>query len=217
VRFRRWIIVYGGFTQNLATQGAAGDLWVELYYKHAGPDCAVLYFPWHYSTAALANLVEAHCRPSDRVEVFGYSYGGQTAIELTWRLHRRGIPVYALELGDPVYRSKWFVMRWRSLIPTRWPSRKPIGRLGAIRLAAEQITYLSGRIIKTLIPELEIPTDVHRCQVHYQSTSIPMGHFVRYADGNRAINRIEENRLHEQMDSPASGWYRACLSAASKE
>lgn len=121
-----WHIVISGFLQNEGKPTGMVQLWRELHKEHAGPDTCVALRTWRDDMNALAEMIW-RLRQKDEpthllsfqpwVYIYGYSWGGTTAVHLARQLQRRGIPVRAMVLSDAVYRHRYFAGNWRALVP----------------------------------------------------------------------------------------------------
>lgn len=116
----RWIVVIGGFLQNRGKPTGIVRLWSDLH-CHRDEHTELLLLNWSDDPREYAGLIWALAQEHDRpvtVLVFGFSWGGQTAINLCRELQRRGLQVRHLVLSDAVYRHWWLPRRWTSLL--RW-------------------------------------------------------------------------------------------------
>lgn len=123
----RWHICTSGFRQETGEQTGLQRLWLRLGALR-DPGTCVLLEPWDLDVDNLAELIWL-CRPEggsqDRpclcpiVKIYGYSWGGWTAVLLARQLRRGGIHVRHLVLCDAVYRPRPWLLRWIAL--TSWP------------------------------------------------------------------------------------------------
>lgn len=118
-----WHIVIGGFLQHEGQPVGMVRLWRELYGLHASPETVVALRSWDDSMSNLAEMMYRH-RPhsgeSAQVKIYGYSWGGASAINLCRRLDELGFSVERLLLCDAVYRSWVPIMRFfRAFCPHR--------------------------------------------------------------------------------------------------
>jgi pimeloyl-ACP methyl ester carboxylesterase len=113
-----WHFVISGFTQREGESNGWGQLWRKLNYL-SNDGCCVEFKTWRQRWSDVADLVE-QWRPQNRdpvVKIYGYSFGGMSAVILASELKRRGIGVRHLLLADAVYRC-WTVLGWwRSMVP----------------------------------------------------------------------------------------------------
>lgn len=117
---REWHFVFGGFLQDLNGSRANGTLvlWGKLHNEMAAPDSVVEWHPWSANVDALAEKVLEfkNCTPPE-ICVYGYSWGGTTAMRFARSLRRRGLRVRVMVLADAVYRHWYTLGQWRALIP----------------------------------------------------------------------------------------------------
>lgn len=108
-------MVIGGFQQNEGRPTGIVRLWRRL--RAADPQAEVLLRSWADNWNHLAELIW-QCRNGDLPDVclHGYSWGGASAVRLARELHRRGVPVRAMVLCDAVYRHRYRLGWWRSLV-----------------------------------------------------------------------------------------------------
>ena len=95
------------------------QLWRDLHWVHAGPNTCVTLRAWNSDWNALAELIWRISRgqPMPRIAIYGYSWGGMSAVILARQLQRRGIKVQWMVLSDPVYRHWYPLGNWRTLVP----------------------------------------------------------------------------------------------------
>ena len=115
-----WHIVLSGFLQRAGDVNGVVLIWNELRrLVHGRPDAVAQLHSWNANLVDLAELI-ARTRPSEempRVHIYGYSWGGQSAVNLARELGRRGVPVDRLVLSDAVYRHWYKLGWWRAFVP----------------------------------------------------------------------------------------------------
>lgn len=115
-----WHIVFGGFLQDTTGSRSNGTLvlWGKLHNEMAAPDSCVEWHPWSANVDALAEKIyEFHNGFPPTICVYGYSWGGTTAMRFARSLRRRGLRIRSMILSDAVYRHWYAVGQWRALIP----------------------------------------------------------------------------------------------------
>lgn len=159
--YRHAHVLIGGFTQRL-DQRANGVFkrFDEVYQCYAGPECLVQYFPWYLGPREIAESLEAldqEClithRRRIRIQLAGFSFGGQTVANVCRDLYRKQVIVDSVCLCDAVARRgrlgwvramnpftrihfpenvrrlRWIVQmnrRWRFTPPFFHPSGHPV-------------------------------------------------------------------------------------------
>jgi pimeloyl-ACP methyl ester carboxylesterase len=115
---KRWIILFSGFRQDASEMTGTIRAWRTLYERHAGPTSVVAIHPWNTHARMIAHMVRNN-RNGEMPDVVlgGYSFGGQTAVNVAEQLRLCGIFVRQLVLSDPVYRHNYYAGWWRSLMP----------------------------------------------------------------------------------------------------
>lgn len=115
---KRWIILFSGFRQDASTMTGSVKVWRSLYDQHAGPQCVVSLYPWDTAARPLAHMIRNNRNGEDpEIILGGYSFGGQTAVNLAKQLQFCGLYVSKMVLADPVYRHRYYAGWWRSLMP----------------------------------------------------------------------------------------------------
>ncbi len=115
---RIWHIVIPGFLQNEGKPVGMVQLWRDLHQAHAWPDTCVELREWNSDWNALAELIWRYRgEGAPRIAIYGYSWGGMSAVFLARQLQRRGIGVKWMVLSDPVYRHSYPLGNWRTLVP----------------------------------------------------------------------------------------------------
>jgi hypothetical protein len=118
VRPTAWHICIGGFQQHEGEPNGTLNLWQILSHLRS-PKTVVMLREWNADWSALADLIfRASNGRAPAINIYGYSWGaGYGAMQLARQLGRRGLQVHKMVLADPVYRSRWFLLRWLAL---RW-------------------------------------------------------------------------------------------------
>ena len=120
-----WHILIGGFHQRFnADNGLAATRSDLLRLYGRGPDLSdVVYLPWYMSADDYAGYIyrNGNFRSPDPpgIQIAGYSYGGQTAINLCRALQDLGVVVQRLCLIDPVRRRSRMPWGWLAAV-NRW-------------------------------------------------------------------------------------------------
>lgn len=115
-----WHLCISGFTQTEGQLTGLMRLCLELGIRHNGPRTRVELRKWNDDWSDVAEFIWL-TRPNGasggpRVNVYAYSWGaGWGFTQLAQQLRQRQIEVSSAVLCDPVYRSRWLSMQWRSL------------------------------------------------------------------------------------------------------
>lgn len=120
VAVHEWHIVFGGFQQdqNGSRQNGTLTLWGKLHNEMAGPNSVVEWHPWSANVDALAEkILEFKNGVPPTICVYGYSWGGTTAMRFARALRRRGLRIRCMVLADAVYRHWYALGQWRALVP----------------------------------------------------------------------------------------------------
>jgi pimeloyl-ACP methyl ester carboxylesterase len=115
---REWHFVISGFTQREGASNGWSKLWRKLN-KLSTDICCVECKTWKQPWSDVAELVE-EWRANDRdpvVNIYGYSFGGCSAVLLARELKRRDLSVTHMLLADPVFRWWNILGAWRSMMP----------------------------------------------------------------------------------------------------
>jgi len=113
-----WHIVISGYLQDRAQRTGMAHLGRSLMLKFSGrDDTRVSTLAWDDNMASMAEMVWRDSTRDDQTHicVYGYSWGGQSAIHLCRALQNRGLVVSHLVLCDPVYRHRYWLGQWRTL------------------------------------------------------------------------------------------------------
>lgn len=190
LEMREWHIVISGFAQRRGTLNGMVTIWKDLIdIVQSKPSARVELLLWNDNIADMAELIKRTSPDLEMpiVNIYGYSWGGQTAVNLAKELRRRSIKVNHLTLSDPVYRASRFLMffwllQWRSF----WDSFK-----------------------------INVPDNVIRATAFYQRSNYPRGHFLQA--NNPGLTEIDEpvilNTDHCWMDNQDE-FRKACRQAA---
>jgi len=114
-----WYIVIGGYLQREGEPNGMVRLWRWLHGRHTSSVCRVEFRTWNDRFESLVELIWL-LRPNGRATViylYGYSWGGMSAVLLARQLQQRGIRVKRLTLADAVYRHWYWLGQWRALVP----------------------------------------------------------------------------------------------------
>lgn len=107
-------IVIAGFTQKFGLQGNGIDrLDHELHKLYGGQDTRNWYLPWYCDVTGYAESIFNYGKDA-KIQIAGYSFGGQTAVNLCRELAVRGVSVDRLCLIDAVKRRSRFPWGWLS-------------------------------------------------------------------------------------------------------
>ncbi len=107
-----WHIVLSGFMQHAGDVNGTVVIWDEM--RFLVPDAAVVaHHGWNANLADVAELIKklSPDATKPRVNIYGYSWGGWSAVLLAYQLRRRGINVVHMVLCDAVYRH-WYHLGW---------------------------------------------------------------------------------------------------------
>ena len=113
-----WHILLSGFMQRASDVNGVVLIWDEL--RYIVPDHAVVKLHgWDCNLADIAELIKrtSPAGPKPLVNIYGYSWGGYSAVLLSRELQRRGVPVQRLVLCDAVYRHWYCLGWWRAFAP----------------------------------------------------------------------------------------------------
>lgn len=139
-----WHIVIAGHLQNQGQLVGMTRLWWDLYQAHVGTRTAVLFREWDCDVETLAERIWRFRGNGDgpRICLYGYSWGGMTAILLARALADRGLKVAYLVLSDAVYRHRYRLGNWRTLchwIPIRIPAN-----VGSVHAFRQRVSWPRG-------------------------------------------------------------------------
>lgn len=192
--FRTAHIFVAGFTQRVGrSSNGVYRLFDECYRRFASQSTLVEYFPWYIHPQHIAELTAERDREcqhqsgsSLRVQIVGYSFGGQTAAHICDELDARSVGVEHLVLCDPVARY---------------------GRLGWLRAANPWSVIHVPRSVKS------IDWFAQRHPRWQMSPPFfnPRGHRVDWAGGEVVERRVYHT--HSNIDN-APAFHRAVMDAA---
>lgn len=121
---RTWHVVISGWLQNEGQPTGMVRLWRDLHARFTARRVRVELRVWNDRWDALAEFIwrlrsQAPVWPfaKPRIVIYGYSWGGYSAVVLARLLQRRGLPVEHLVLSDAVYRHWYLLGQWRALLP----------------------------------------------------------------------------------------------------
>ncbi len=113
-----WHLLFRGLRQEEGDLSGMQRLWRELLSQHGGPDTVVDCRAWWENVNEIAENIFAHANSKPPIIcLYGYSWGGFTAVKLARELLRRGLPVRYMVLTDAVYRHYYRLGHWRALVP----------------------------------------------------------------------------------------------------
>jgi len=111
-------VLFAGFTQRWSNpfNGFSGlyyDIW-KMYQTEQGTD--IHYFPWYILTEDFAKRCAHYHISGDtpKLSISGYSFGGQSAVNLCWAFFHLNWKVPRLCLVDPVRRASYMPWGWLS-------------------------------------------------------------------------------------------------------
>lgn len=190
LEMREWHIVISGFQQRRGKLNGMVTIWRDLIdIVQSKPSARVELLLWSDSVSEMAEQIKLLSPELEMpiVNIYGYSWGGQSAVNLAKELRRRSIKVNRLTLSDPVYRASRFLMffwllQWRAF----WDSYT-----------------------------ITVPDNVLRATAFYQRSNYPRGHLLKAA--NPGLTEIDEpvivNTDHCWMDQN-DDFRTACRNAA---
>ncbi len=182
------IVCISGFSQN---QGGHRDNGVlKLYHWLKGTlaeidEAEVYYRSWNHNWNHFAKFIHygndafgSDSAPTPAtVIIVAYSYGaGWGAMRLARELQALGIDVRDMVLSDPVYRSAWWLLAWRSMIPSRQCQGKERTKIGLLFRAVRYLLWRLGQALPWLVPEITVPNNVERLWIARQDRNLPQGH-----------------------------------------
>lgn len=115
---REWVILVSGFLQDHGEPNGMVGLWRKIHALQAGPDSAVMLYPWWFDYRTTAEFMwRLRNGGPSRVTLIGYSWGGVGCVRLAQELRKRGIAVNHMILSDAVYRHGYWLGNWRAFVP----------------------------------------------------------------------------------------------------
>ena len=111
---------------------------------------------WKFDAAAMANWLHRHLPQKDHtILVAAYSWGGGWGFpQLAKECDKRGLRIRMAVLCDPVYRSPYFIGKWKSMV-----NRNDWYSVGGI-----------------LAPKIKVPASVDEVAWFYQRQNKPQAH-----------------------------------------
>lgn len=120
MKIHEWHIVVSGFRQRQGNLNGMDKIWdmAEIRAK-SRPDARAMIYPWHCDVADIAGLIMRKRDPDTMplVNLYGYSWGGMTCVNLSEELRDREIDVRTMVLSDAVYRHWHRGGQWRTFLP----------------------------------------------------------------------------------------------------
>ncbi len=177
----RWIIPISGFSQHPNQRTGMSELALKM---HEGigkaPGCWVHpVLVWNADWESLARSMQVNsCHDDTKIFIVAYSWGaGWGAVQLSQKLRRIGMEVDALFLADPVFRSRFWLMSWRS-------------------------RFIKNSLFRFLTPKITIPSNVKRVEWTRQFNNFPQAHDLVAASPSTVIPPaiIEQDKVHNMMD-----------------
>lgn len=117
-------ILIAGFTQRQGTYGNGIDgIYRDLHWKfHKYDDTVIWYFPWYCDIKGTAEFISRSAaklyridKSRPRIQLAGYSFGGQTSVDLAHELlARNSIKIDRMTLCDAVRRRSRSAFGWLS-------------------------------------------------------------------------------------------------------
>lgn len=176
----RWIIPISGFSQHPNQRTGMSELALKM---HEGigkePGCWVHpVLVWNADWESLARSIQVNSCRDAKIFIVAYSWGaGWGSVQLARCLRKIGMEVEAMFLCDPVYRSRFWCMTWRSRLT-------------------------KNSLLSWLVPVVKIPSNVKLVDWTRQFEDWPQGHDLVEASPSTVIPPaiIEQGVIHNQMD-----------------
>jgi hypothetical protein len=172
-------VCISGFTQNDAFLHGVMKLSERLREQNIVDEfkSRIDLFQWNSDWKKIAEyywLLQEHYLEKTTICVYAYSWGaGWGAMQLAKRLARNGMYIRVMVLSDPVYRSRWFTFKFRSM------------------LARDSM----------FAPIIHVPHNVQEVFNLYQTTNRPQGHRLIATNGTKIHPSIHvPNTEHQKMD-----------------
>lgn len=184
--------LFGGFLQRAGVTNGVAGLAVELDRELDPRYHRVQYHPYRTDVLDHAQYLAflAGCRGVDvRINVYAFSYGGDTACRFCDALEAVGLRAHQVVLCDPVARFRYAY----TMLP-KWMRRRPLRGL-----------------VDCFRPSLRFPASVGSIHVFEQTVQPPWPSQVYHGE-----RRVQPQRLpypHVHMDN-STEFREACLSAA---
>ena len=115
---KRWIVCTTGFLQHEGDATGTEILQDAIHRLCSCADTRVLLKSWRDNPQDLARRIHHHTPDDSRPTVIlvGYSYGGYTSVLIARELRKYGIDVEWLILCDPVWRPRFLINYWLSML-----------------------------------------------------------------------------------------------------
>ena len=159
-----WNIIISGRTQEEGDNNGSHDIWFEMRCEHIFPSVFVELRTWNNNWSKLAQKILLTSGTTATVRIYGYSWGGSSAMRLAEELQKRGIEVVEMVLCDPVYRSQVpLVFLWRSMINKVWfaPKIKIPCNVRHVRWLRQRVNKPQGHDLVAVCPDktiIDVPT-----------------------------------------------------------
>lgn len=179
---RNFVIIIPGFTQNVGGDIGANKMWKHLHREFHDDFTAVLApIAWHQPMDHWAGFVHSMIEDADDpcIMIAGYSYGcGWGFQKISKYLEDWAINVRCAVLCDPVYRSPFYSLAWRSMITKDVP------------------------IVGWMAPTIRVRKNVREVHSFYQLENRPRAHRLVAMDPNRTTIHPRERlfKPHQAMD-----------------
>lgn len=122
----KWNIFIPGFMQKNGQPVGITKLWRKAIENTNSPSTANLLYHWDSDFENVAELVKRFTNGTNPdVDIVCYSWGGQSAMNLSRFLGRRRIDVRSIIAADPVYRHSYALGWWRTFMPSRFAIKVP--------------------------------------------------------------------------------------------
>lgn len=155
MQIQEWHIVIQGFRQRSGTLNGIVRIWGDLIQLVGSRrDARVELLSWNDNVANLAELISqiAPFGVMPIVNIYGYSWGGMTAMNFARELRRGGVNVNDIVLSDAVYRHWYWLGQWRAFVST-WAIRVPDNVVGEVTQFRQRQSYPMGHTVKADNPE----------------------------------------------------------------
>lgn len=114
-----WHICISGFLQREGRPNGIVALWNDLHFLHSGENTRVELRSWSEDWSNIAEFIwrlrsEGE---SPKINIYGYSWGGFSAMVFAKQLAKRSLAVENIVLSDAVYRHDYIFGQWRAFVP----------------------------------------------------------------------------------------------------
>lgn len=125
---REWHVVISGFQQKSGTLNGIAQIWLQLVALMAcRPEARVELLTWKDDFGNLAETISRIASTTSTnpdgikpvINIYGYSWGGMSAVNFARELQDRGLDVNHMVLSDAVYRHWYWLGQWRAFAPWR--------------------------------------------------------------------------------------------------